>query len=572
MGRLRERLRRAATSPLFWVLLGVLALRLVGLGWGLPASDGWDNDGVAPRDFLSGLVETFTPGKFFTYPPVHLVLLGLVTSPITGVALAKAPSLAPAEVIGEILKVPYMTAAALVARAISAVMSVGIVWAMAKIAEELRGRRAGLAVAIVCGLNAPLTYYAHTTNLDVPYLFWASLALLALVRTLARREPRRLRHVAVLAALAIGTKDQAYATIGLAAPLALVAWLAMDPWPRKNLRAVLTNALAAALLFAALLLVTLAIVFNPTGFRARLAFLVGSASQDFAHYSTDAKGLALVVADSLLRFERYYPWVLGVAVVLGLVVAVRSGRENLRAAALVPLLGALSFTVLFNCTARRTEHRFLLPQMVFWSVYAGIFLEVLVFQLRSRTQRRLGAAIAGVLFGWALFKCADVDANLVLDPRYEAEAWLNEHAAAGDVIEVHGLNVYLPRFPAQARVIRVGHEPVNRRNPLPGVLEVQGDYGDAERRDARFLVVSEGWVWRYLIDLDEWTAQSGKVLPKTQLQNSTEADGTTFFQGLVKGRRGFTRVHESKWTSTLWPRLDIHASTAREIWIFERRR
>jgi hypothetical protein len=547
-----------------------MALRIVGLGWGLPSSDGWDNDGVAPRDFLAGLVETFTPGKFFTYPPVHLLLLGLVTSPITAVALAKAPSLAPADVIGEILKVPYMTAVSYVARTVTALMSLGIVWAMAKVAEEIRGRRAGLAVAIVCGMNAPLTYYAHTTNLDVPYLFWTSLGLLALARALARSEPRRLRHVAVFAALAIGTKDQAYAVFGLAAPLALGLWLAMDAWPRKNARALGAQVLVAGALFAGLLTLTLAIVLNPTGFRARLAFLVGSASQDFAHYSTDAKGLALVVADSVLRFELYYPWVVGLAVVGGLVVATRGAKGGVRAAALVPLLGAVSFTVLFNCTARRTEHRFLLPQMVLWSVYAGIFVDALLFDGRGRLRHPLGVAAAGGLFGWALFGCLTVDANLVLDPRYDAEAWLAEHTAPGDLIEVHGLNVYLPRFPAHAKVIRVGHEPLDKRNPLPGVVEVQGQYTDAETRGARYVVVSEGWVWRYLIDLDEWGTSSGKVLPKAQLQSSTELDGTTFFQGLVGGRRGYRRAHDATWTSATWPRLNIHASTAREIWIFER--
>ncbi len=552
------------------VLSAVLVLRLVGVGWGLPASDGWDNDGIAPRDFLSGLVETFTPGKFFTYPPVHLLMLGILTSPVTGVALAKAPSLAPPDVIGEILKVPYMTAAALVARVVSALMSVGIGWAMAKIGEELRGRRAGVVVAAVCGLNAPLTYYAHTTNLDVPYLFWASLALLALTRALARREPRRLRHVAAFAALAIGTKDQAYATVGLTAPLALACWFALDPWPRKNVKTALREAAAATLLFGALVSVTLAIVVNPTGFRARLAFLVGSASQDFAHYSTDAKGRALVVLDSLLRFDRYYPWTLALAVLGGLVLLMRTTRENRKAAALVPLLAAISFTVLFNCTARRTEHRFLLPQMVLWSVYAGVFVDALLFDLRGAARRVLAVgAVAGV-GAWALFKCIDVDANLLMDPRYDAEAWLAANAAPGDLIEVHGLNVYLPRFPKQARVIRVGHEPVDRRSPLPGVTEVQGQFADAEARGARFIVVSEGWVWRYLIDLGEWTAQSGKVLPKTQLESSLETDGTTFFQGLVKDRRGFRRVHDSVWTSALFARLDIHASTAREIWIFER--
>jgi hypothetical protein len=558
----------AHKSPLFWVLLGVALVRVIGIGWGLPASDGWDNDGVAPRDFLAGLVDTFTPGKFYTYPPVHLLLLGVLTCPITAVALLKAPHLAPADVIGEILKVPYMTAVALVARAVSVAMSVGIAWAMAKIADEVRpGTRAGLFAAAVCGLNAPLTYYAHTTNLDVPYLFWISLSLLALVRAIARREPQRLRRAAIFAALAIGTKDQAYAVVLLAGPLALALWFWTDGWARANARRVAKEAAVALGVGAAALAVTLAVVFNPTGFRARVGFLVGSASQDFAHYSTDAKGFALVVFDSLLRFHRYYPFVLAFAVLVGVILVIRARS----AAALVPLLAALSFTLLFNCTARRTEHRFLLPQMVFWSVYAGIALDALVrWGRRARLQIVVVAAV-GATFGWALFKAADVDANLVLDPRYDAEAWLAERARHDDLIEVHGLNVYLPRFPPQARVIRVGHEPVDKRNPLPGVLEVQDDFGNAEKRGARFIVVSEGWVWRYLIDLSDWKATSGKVLPKTQLESSTERDGTTFFQALVKEKRGYRKAHASTWTSPVWPRLDIHASTAREIWIFERK-
>jgi hypothetical protein len=331
---------------------------------------------------------------------------------------------------------------------------------------------------------------------------------------------------------------------------------------------VVKEAAIALGLGAAALAVTLAVVFNPSGFRERLHYLVGSASQDFAHYSTDAKGLALVVLDSLLRFERYYPAVLALAVVFGLALCVRARS----AAALVPLLAAISFTVLFNCTARRTEHRFLLPQMVMWSVYAGIALDALfAWARRARAEIPVVGAL-GAAFAWAVFGAATVDANLVLDPRYDAEAWLVEHAKPGDLIEVHGLNVYLPRFPKEARVIRVGHEPTDKRNPLPGVTEVQDDFVNAEKRGPRFILVSEGWVWRYLIDLRDWSETSGKVLPKTQLENSTERDGTTFFQALVKDQRGFRKVHASTWTSEVWPRLDIHASTAREIWIFEKKR
>jgi hypothetical protein len=585
-------------SPLAWVVLVVGALRLVGLGWGLPASDGWDNDGIAPRDFLAGLVETYTPGSYFTYPPAHLLLLGIVTAPVTLVALLRAPSLAPADVVGEIIKVPYMTTIAYAARAVSWAMSLGIVVLVARIAEEIRAhelgvdadadpawlaqspraarvRTAGWLAAAVAGVNATVTYYGKTTNLDVPYLFWSLIALLALMRAVARRQPRWLRTFAVTAVLAVGTKDQAYALFLLSAPVILTAWLTLDGWARGEARHVLRELGVSIAIGVAALLVVDAIVLNPTGFRARVAFLAGPASQDFAHYTNDWAGRRGVLADMALHYTRYYPFALLPAFLAGLAGAVVSWRRApaARAAAqaivaLAPLAAGASFIVAFNFVARRTEHRFMLPQMTLLAVYGGLGLEPAVAHTR-RAIRLAGQAYAAVAFSVALIACASVDAALVLDPRYDAERWLREHARPGDAIEVHGLNVYLPRFPDGVRVTRVGPEPTARRNPLPGVTEVVAPFGDAEKRAPRFIVVSEGWVWRYLLDPDG--AQiPGRMLPPTQIASGREPDGSTFFQGLVRGQRGFHEVHKAGWTSTFWPRVDIHASTSREIWIFER--
>ena len=81
------------------VLLAVAMVHGVGIGWGLPGSDGWDVDGVAPRDILPGILKTFTPGDYFTYPPLHLLLLAVLTLPVTLVTLARAPSLQPHDVV-----------------------------------------------------------------------------------------------------------------------------------------------------------------------------------------------------------------------------------------------------------------------------------------------------------------------------------------------------------------------------------------------------------------------------------------------------------------------------------------
>ena len=571
-GRGRAFLREQVRSPLAWLLVGLFVLRLVGIGWGLPASDGWDNDGVAPRDFLVGLVQTVTPGQYATYPPVHLALLAVLTAPVTVVALLRAPALTRADVVAQMLLVPNMTIIAVVARLVSLFMSLGVVWAIAKIAEELRGERAAFCAAAFVGVNVPLTYYAHTTNLDVPYLFWGCLALLALVRTVVRHEPRRLRSWAIFAALAVGTKDQAYGLYLLAAPAGLGLWLTLDPWARQNARVVLREAAVAAGIALGLVLIVDGVVFNPSGFRERVRFLLGPASQAYAQYTDDWAGRAGVVRDLAARFGLFYPWPFAVLVALGLAMLLRDVRRDpVRAVAgLLPVLVMASFTLTFNCVARRTDHRFALPQTVLLAVYGGIALDRLCYRLRAAPARGLARLAAGCAFALALFDAADVDANLLLDPRYDAEAWLRAHVAPSDTVETYGLNVYMPRFPAGVRVTRVGPEPSDHRSPMPDVEEVLDDYDHAALRNPRYIVVSEGWVWRYLLDPAE-PLDRGHQLPPTQRETGTDARAERYFDQLVNGEYApYRLVHVAGWKSRVWPRLEIHASTAREILIYGR--
>ncbi len=565
--KLKKEFSEARQSPLAWILLAATIVRLAGLTWGLPASDGWDNDGIAPRDFLPGLIETFTPGHYFTYPPAQFVLLTLISLPVTIVLLIKAPSLAPSAVIAEAVKVPYMTAFAMIARGVSIAMSIGIIYAVAKIVELAVSRRAALLAAAACSMNIILTYYGQTTNLDVPYLFWASLSLLMLARTIALREPKLLRRAAIFAALAVATKDQAYALFVLGLPIPLVLWGFSDRWVRENLRIVIRELAIAAAIGLALLLFVDGAVVNPSGFHARVAFLTGPASQPYAYYSADARGRLLAAFDSLAKFESYYPVVFVLPLALGLLRSLRIAERNQRVVAFVPFFAIVSFTIFFNCVARRTEHRFLLPQMTFWAAYVGIGADFLL-SLGPEIARRVSRVALAIAAMWGAFLAIDVDANLILDPRYDAEAWLRDHVAPGDVIEVHGKNVYLPRFPTQAHVVRVGMDSTSSRNPLPGVEEKQEPFTDIAKRAPRWIVVDEGYGGQILRDAYAGPTSSGRVFSQMQIATSTNSDVTTFFSGLVAGKLGYKRVHLSTWTSTFWPRLDIHASTARDVWIF----
>jgi hypothetical protein len=584
-----------------WILLAVGIVHVVGIGWGLPASDGWDNDGVAPRDFLAGLAATVTPGSFYTYPPFHLVLLAVSTLPVTLVALVRAPSLALSDVVHEILKAPYMTTMALVARSASLVMSVGLVLHVARIAEELRARalglppneegrgigtlraafedervrRAGYCAAVIVGIDASVTYYAHTSNLDVPYLFWASWSALVFTRALARRRPELLRWAFALAVLAVATKDQAYAIFLLAYPASFAFSLVGCSGAER--RVALREAAIATALAVAILAVVDGAVVNPSGFRARVAFLLGSASQDYVEYTADWTGRIGIVTDAVRTFSLHYPRIFGPGIAYGFLcgawAALRAkGKDRAERLAVhaIPFLLALSFTVAFNWTARRADARFLMPQALFLAVYAGAGLDALAFGPRRKPVRLVGQAIASAAVAVGIWVCLSVDANLLFDPRYEAEAWLREHVRPGDVIETYGGNVYMPRMPPSARVLRVGPEPVDKRNPMPGVEEVRAPFEDAPRRETRFIVLSAAWVWRYITAIPPQTG-AGRRLPPTHARTLTDNASSQFFDHLVGGHSEFGYAHISDYRPTTFPPVEIHGTTARTIWIYERR-
>ncbi len=573
-----------------WILVVVGVVHLVGIGWGLPGSDGWDNDGVAPRDIFPGLAATFTPGQYYTYPPVHLALLAIVTLPIVLVAAVRAPSLALGDLIAELLKVPYMTAISYVARSVSLLMSLGVVLFLARLAEEIRAAQLGLAppgpregwkdervrrvgwlTAALVGLDAALTFYAHTTNLDVPYLFWGSWALLLVARATTRRQPRLLRSAFAFAVLAVGTKDQAYAMFLLAVPLVLAAWLATDAWAREERRTVAKEIALAVVGAVVLLVVVDGIVFNPRGFAARVRFLTGSASQDFVEYKRDWGGRLGLVADAGRYFDLQYPKVLAPLLAGGMLLTIGRARGRAIAVALLPLFVLVSFTLAFNFTSLRSNARFLVPQALMLAVYGGSAVEALAFASRAAV-RWPGRLLVGVAAALALHTCIAVDVNLLFDPRYDAEAWLREHVRPGDTIETYGHNVYLPRFPEQARVIRVGPEPIDKRNPMPGFVEIAAPYADAPTRPARFIVLPVGWGWRYLFHPAEVPLNPGRRFAPGQLRSATDESATTFFEHLVSSSDAFAFVHESKYERSKWfPVIDVHGTSARPVWIYERK-
>jgi hypothetical protein len=316
-------------------------------------------------------------------------------------------------------------------------------------------------------------------------------------------------------------------------------------------------------------------VTNPTGFHDRVRFLLGTASQDHAYYAQTWEGRVNLLRDLTRRFDTFYPVAFAPIGALGLVLALAAPDRRRRAAGLVPLFAAISFTIAFDMTARRTEHRFALPQSIMLGVYVGLALDALHTWVVDRRARSPAAAWAfaagaGVLVAMGLFGCVAVDVAMLFDPRYEAEAWLSANLRAADRVEVYDNNVHLPRFPAQARVERVDTSPVASRNPLLGVEEVSDPFSNVEARRPDFILISDFWASKYLVDLEVLKGM-GLAPSPSQIAMAKDTDSRAYFRALLAGDLNYRRAHVSGWTSAFWPRVDLHASLSREVWIFERK-
>lgn len=570
MSRAVLTLRRWVRSPLFWILCIAALLRITGLLWGLPASDGWDDDGVAPRNFLVGLVQTYTPGAHFTYPPFHMFILALLSLPGIVMALFAAPSLHPQEVIGTITHIPYMTYFAIVARLVSIAFSLGTIVVIARMAELMAGRRAGLLAAAALALNAALVYYGVATNLDGPSLFWAALSFYLFMRLMACHDVRSIRWGALSAAAAMATKDQTYALFLLAFPLGLGFWFFADRWARDN-AALLVRSLAlwGAVAILALLLIDGAIT-NPHGFADRIAFLTGSASKDYAEYEASPTGWGRLLLDAFSNGDRYYPGLFALLAGVGIIRVITRFRppSGAFAAGLLPLFATISFTVAFNLVALRTESRFLLPQSVFLAVYIGIGLDLfLAFPKSIARTAFLALSLAAACLGFV--RCAGIATAFLADPRYDAEKWMTAHMSAGDKVEIYGLNAYLPRFPVGPELVRVGPKPLKARNPVPGITEIREPYGTVWQRQPRFLVVPGFWVGDYLSH-QEILPEKGRIVPKVSRTAQLDVDARNYFGALFAGRLPYRLAHVSAYKAPLGPSANAYESLAQSVFIFER--
>jgi len=558
-----------------WLLfLGALAINLYAIGWGLPnGNDTWANDAIRPGAPLSIMhrvlvAEPWNSGWFwFKYPLGHVFVLAAVYAPYLGWQFAVGALSNPSSAYPYGMADPEATLAvlALLGRGVSALMGAGCVVLVYCCVRRGFGRVAAVAAAIVAAFCYPVVYYAHTSNVEIPYVFWLLVAFAAAVQLLeGDGRWRWWIAMGVGAAMSLSTKELgAGFFLGLALALAAAHLLVRRPWQQLA-----RGAGAAAVASAATLILANNVLLNPSGFLNRLGFLTQTLPREvalkYAPYYFPiqlgaGRGLAAELGQLAQAGDRLLvslSWPVAVAAGLGVIVGWRSNRGWTAMA----LLSVAAFYLLGARAMLSLSMRYVLPLTLVGVMFAGVGVSWLLTAGRLLWLRRaLAFAVVFyvVAYGW------DVNRMLAGDARYAAEAWIEAHVEDGQSIELWQRPTYLPRISSRLVVDRVAFddrtiEAFHQRRPDYVVISSAGIAG---------ITVAYKTDWKQAApESDQWIpsqrAADGTVM------NYRRKSNLELLDGLRSGTLGYREA--AHFSLKPWVARPLIQSLNPEITIYER--
>lgn len=428
----RSRRRAMAPQPICeWRVITLLvasaALFAVGAWWGLPAYASWAPDEISPADVHDAWRLRFSGGWATKYPPLHYAVLAAAFLPYYVTASFGLSPLSDMHIA---------TSLTLVSRLISVIMGILTVWIVHTLTREHFGPRAGLFAALTVISALPFTYYSKTANLDVPYVFWLTLAFLYYARATAGRRPADFYRFALAGVASICTKDQAYGFFVLPAIYMVLCTRTAPARPGVPSPQVLMW-MAALTLAAASLCMNLP--FNLNGVIKHFRLITGPDSQSYKMYIFTAPGIVHMALDAVRELAGVMSWPLFVVATAGVVGSLRRRQPVL----VLLLLAALSYYLSFLSVVLYQYDRFFLGVVVVLAPAAGCWLAR--FTRQGSCYRALRLLTVCFVFAYALSRCVGLDSLMLRDSRYAAEQRLRREVRPNDLVGAIGQRVYLTR-------------------------------------------------------------------------------------------------------------------------------
>jgi len=487
--------------PLLAILIIAFIIYITGIHWGLPEAASaesvspWALDAIAPVAPLNEAYHKFSRSgnEWVTYPLFHYIVLDVFYTPYVGLQYLSGNFDSPSSSFPYGIKDPksFLQDLTLIARLVSLAMALGIIIIFYKITRELFSRQAGWWAALFIMLIAPISYYAKTSNLDVPYLFWVSLSVWQYVLLAKYNRIRHFVLFGVFGALAIATKDQAYGFYVLI-PFIIVYAVYMHrkaedasqygylkavvslPVIYTGIATVVTYALANNLLFGGL-----------DGFLRHMD--LGSKLYDnrFTIHGDPhslANQLQLLIESGSIVIQS-----IGVALPALSLTGIYIAFKKRLWLALSILVFSISYFIFVIAAWNGVFSRYLLMSLFILTPFAGFACTQLLAM--EKMKLNIGRVLILTTIVWQSILIFDINYSLLFDSRYSIATWVKQNVPQGTTIEAQVDPTYLPHLIADYDIQVVGNsdteisaevvpellnaESLNKRRP-PYILILKG--------------------------------------------------------------------------------------------------
>lgn len=521
------RLSKEERGPVALVVLVSLALYGYHIWWGLPNGNvTWAVDAITPLTPLSIAQKSFLSGWnsgwfYFKYSIGHCLLLMLVYLPYITLLLITGHSRGVSKTLHHLADSEHaISVLALLGRLTSVVMGAATVWLLYRVTRRLFGRQAALWSTAAAAASLGMVFYAHTTNLDIPSLFWTVLAWDAAVALVVASRQREMLVFGAASAMAIATKEQAVGFL-VGCTAILVGGQAAQ-WRRGEVRGVdvMRRLAVGAGTGVFVLLLTYNAFYNPLGFYRRLQFLNGTLPPDVwaklvprAAYISPGVLLGLPAYWVMFReaciamaWSMGFPWM--AFSLIGLVITLRR-RPVAALGALVPFVAY--FFVSLPALPQPPNVRYILQMTIALALLGGVTSAAL--WARGAAGKALVLAVLAYTYAGGI----GVDYLLAHDPRYQVERWLAQNAPPGTRVETYHKATFSPRFPDNVKAVRPKFHHINK--------------ADFERRAPDMVLLN-------MVDLERVTQRYDKVQPVMV----HPAENEEFLRALLQGELGYREI------------------------------
>jgi len=458
MTRTSAEVRLTHHWPILFLISLSLFLNLYAITWGLPNIDDWASLSLAPVKPLSFAKHLlYREPWLYHYPPFHFIILALAYAPYITYLFISGGIASPVDAYPYGLTHPLqsLTILTLISRGVSVAMGVGIVVAHYYAMKKFYDRRAAFWAGFFIATSFPIIFYAHIANVDVPQLFWFSLAVYAYVSLLQTPNTKYYLLLGAFTAFSFTTKDSIYAIfIGIAA-VSLILPLLEQFQSTKSVISSFKKAFDPKIVYGLIAFtIFLLLIFNPISNWEGLMFHINRHSLRSVRGSwviRDAPSKLFGHLELIYHYLEFMVQSNGLLVFCFLVLGVVYGLIVSPKKALILMIPILTYYIFFLRIHGTYHLRYMLP----------IYLLLIWFAAKlcgdlwagSTKFKILIRPLLGLVFVSSLVYGFSVDFLYANDCRYRAEAWIRTALEEDALILAIEPEYSLPRIPLKMTVL-----------------------------------------------------------------------------------------------------------------------